>query len=263
MKHVNAAEPRGRDLSRPASPIVLRQLSSSVLHTTRHPSEASGLSVRPIRVVIVVAEQLFGEALGGLLSGERGLEIVGQVAQGAEAIEVIQNVKPDVVLLDASLPEIEHTEVIRLIKQHSPESRILLLTAARNDSEIGRGLKAGANGFVSKNAGLSDVTKAIHGVHQGDIWVERKLLADVLWGRGRWAVSGGRTAGRSDEGLTAREDEILRALTSGGTNRHIAEALFISERTVKTHLNNIFRKLNVNRRLQAVLYAVQHGLRGP
>ncbi|PYM37078.1 MAG: hypothetical protein DME17_08455, partial [Candidatus Rokuibacteriota bacterium] len=92
---------------------------------------------------------------------------------------------------------------------------------------------------------------------------ERKLLADVLWGRGRWAVSGGRTAGRSDEGLTARENEILRVLTSGGTNRHIAEALFISERTVKTHLSNIFRKLNVNRRLQAVLYAVQHGLRGP
>jgi len=90
---------------------------------------------------------------GGLLSGEQGLEIVGQVAQGMEAIEVIQNVKPDVVLLDASLPEIEYTEVVRLIKQHSPESRILLLTAARNDAEIGRGLKAGANEAVIPKAG--------------------------------------------------------------------------------------------------------------
>ena len=97
-------------------------------------------------------------------------------------------------------------------------------------------------------------------MYAGDVWVERRLIAEALWGPGAADAPEARRDARGSDTLTAREREILRLLAAGGTNRHIAEALFISEKTVKTHLNNIFRKLNVTRRLQAVLYAVRSGL---
>lgn len=246
MKHVNTAD-------RP----------SAVSRTTLHPGEAPVPVAGPVRVVIVAAERLFGEALGVFLSSQHGIEIVGEAAERTQALEIIQDAKPDVVLFDPSLPEMDCTQIIGLITQHSPGSRILLLIAARDTADIYGALRAGARGYISKNAHLADVTKAIHGVHHGDMWVERKLFADVLWRDAQSAPAPERTAERASGELTAREREILSVLSSGGTNRHIATTLSISEKTVKTHLNNIFRKLNVTRRLQAVLYAIRLGLRAP
>ena len=222
-------------------------------------------SARPIRAgerittVIVAAERLVGEALRALLASERDVYIVGEAVQWSAAIEMIQKKKPHVVVFDLTVPDVDYAEALSLIKRHSPESRILLLLASADAAGVRRALKAGANGYVSKSASLADLTKAICGVHRGEVWVERKLLSDIVL-----RLAGGtsrRASEKKGERLTSRERQILRVLASGGTNRHIAEALFISEKTVKTHLNNIFRKLNVTRRLQAVLYALSHGLR--
>jgi two-component system nitrate/nitrite response regulator NarL len=130
------------------------------------------------------------------------------------------------------------------------------LTLTWDESALRGALTAGADGYVSKEASISELTTAIRGVHDGDAWVDRRVL--LRWLRGDVSAGGASAAGEADT-LTAREREILGLLASGGTNKEIARTLSISDKTVKTHLNNIFRKLGVTRRLQAVLYAVRHG----
>jgi DNA-binding NarL/FixJ family response regulator len=214
----------------------------------------------PIRLVIVAADRLVGEALGALLGRQPGFEVTGAASTGLDAVALVDATKPEVVLLDPGLTEMDYVDVVRLVVRQAPATKVLLLTAGRDGAEICRALRAGAKGYVSKHAGLVAVTEAIQGLHQGDMWVEPSLIAEALWGTGPAAAP---AADARADGLTAREREILALLASGGTNRHIAEALFISEKTVKTHLHSIFRKLNVTRRLQAVLHATRLGLRRP
>jgi len=210
----------------------------------------------PIRVLIVVGQRLFREALGALLTREEGIEIVSATDHGIQAIDVVNRLRPNVVLIELTATGLDVIELIRMIRQTSPEARPLML--AEDETVIFKALKAGAKGYVSNNASVSDLRKAIEGVHQGDLWVERKLVAGFLEGS---AFVGDEGAARPQGALTAREHEVLRLLTSGGRNKDIAHALLVSEKTVKAHLNNIFRKLNVTRRLQAVLYAIERGLR--
>jgi len=226
---------------------------------TRHDATTLGTPAEPVRV-IVVAEGLLGEALCVLLSHQPGVEIVSHAADAARALVAVRDAQPDVVLLDPRGAGADATDLIRRIRGEAPDARVLLLVAEQETAAICRALKAGAKGYVSRNASLAAVTKAIRGVYAGDVWVERRLIAEALWGPGAADAPEARSDARGSDALTAREREILRLLAAGGTNRHIAEALFISEKTVKTHLNNIFRKLYVTRRLQAVLYAVRSGL---
>jgi len=218
------------------------------------------IAERPVRVVIVHVHRLFREALDAILGREGGVEIVGESAQGPSAIAMIETLRPDVALLEIGVPGTDGVELISTIKQKSPDTKPLILAGATDDAVILAALKAGASGYLSKDATASDLRKAIQGVHQGDAWVERKLIARFLEGDILAAVETEDANGRG-KGLTAREQEILRLLASGGTNKDIAQSLFISEKTVKTHLSSIFRKLNVTRRLQAVVYAIQQGLR--
>ncbi len=215
----------------------------------------------PIRVVIVHEQRLVCEAFRVSLDSEDDIEIVGEAGHGLQPYHRIQDLKPDVVLLDIGTSEMEGIELIRTITQQCPEAKLLLLTAARDEAMIVSALRAGAKGYVSKNASVADLRKAIRGVHRGDVWVERKLVARLLGGEAFADVGGGNAHGSAKGVLTAREQAVLRRLTSGGTNKDIADALFISEKTVKTHLSSIFRKLHLTRRLQAVLYAIQQGLR--
>jgi two-component system nitrate/nitrite response regulator NarL len=230
------------------------------VHRSGNGVSAGVSSPQRIRVVLVAAERLFREALNLLLSREPSIELVGEASDGTQALAVIRDVEPDVVLFDPSLPGVDYTETIRSIRQGTPQARILLLSATRDGGEICRALRAGAQGHVSTNADLAAVTKAIHAVYRGDVWIEPKLIAEALWAEGAASVPGGRGDASSNGCLTAREQQIVRLLASGGTNRDIGEALGISEKTVKTHLNSVFRKLNVTGRLQAVLYAVRAGL---
>ena len=231
----------------------------------RQPSAAKRRAVDsplpdPIRLVVVAADRLVGEALGALLGRQPGFHVAGAATTALDAVALVAAVRPDVVLLDPGLTEMDYVDVIRLIVRQAPASKVLLLTAGRDGAAICRALRAGAKGYVSKHAGLPAVTEAIHGLHRGDMWVEPALIAETLWGGGPAAAP--ESDGHADR-LTAREREILGLLAGGGTNRHIAKALLISEKTVKTHLHSIFRKLNVTRRLQAVLHAVRLGLRQP
>lgn len=215
----------------------------------------------PIRVLIVAGQGLLREALRLLLTCEDGIEIVGEIAPGIQAMGVVDEVRPHVVLIDVCMPGSDGIELIRMIRRTSLNAKPLVLCPGGDDAGVFNALKAGAKGYVSTNASLSDLRKAIRGVHRGEEWVERKLLLRFLGGDALADVRVEETRERTRRVLTAREREVLRFLASGGTNKDIAQALFISEKTVKTHLTSIFRKLNVTRRLQAVLYAVQQGLR--
>jgi DNA-binding NarL/FixJ family response regulator len=227
----------------------------------RHVRLGSSSTTRsPIKVVIVGGERLFREALWVLLDDQDDFTILGEVANGTEALGLIHKLQPDVVLLDFSASEQDALELLRSVARYSPNTKALLLLTVPDYRRICLALKAGARGYVCKNTSATDLQQAIRVVHRGHLWVEQRLIVEVLQGRPAAPHAIG-TSEQPAGGLTDREREVLRSLASGGTNRDIAEALSISEKTVKTHLNNIFRKLNVTRRLQAVLFAIRHGLR--
>ena len=212
-----------------------------------------------IRIVIVEDHSLFREGLRLILSVERSFEIVGEAANGLQAIDVISGLKPDVVLLDITMPELSGIEVIPIIKQKSPGTKALMLTASKDETKILKSLKAGAKGYLSKNITISGLIKAIKVINKGQLWVERELVAryfngDIIADIGRE----GRQE-KMNEALTPREQDVLRLLIKGSTNKEIANGLFISEKTVKSHLNKIFKKLNVSRRLDAILSAIKLG----
>jgi len=213
-----------------------------------------------IRVVIADDQRLLREMLRLTLRQEKGIEIVGEAGNGLQAIDVISDLKPDIVLLDIIMPEMNGIKVLPAIREKSPKTKALMLTVAKDEAMILKALKAGAKGYLSKDVGISDLIKAIQAVHQGELWVERKLMARFFEGESIADPKDDDRPGKTKEGLTPREQEVLRLLTKGSTNKEIAKALFISEKTVKSHLNSIFRKLKVSRRLQAILYAIRRGL---
>jgi DNA-binding NarL/FixJ family response regulator len=215
------------------------------------------------KVQIVIAEdhELFRKGLHLILQKDKSIEIVGEAATVLHAIRVINRLKPDVALLNTTLPETGGIEVIPPIRQESPMTKAIMLAAAMNETTIFKALKAGAKGYLSRNASVSNLIKAIKAVHEGDVWVERKLIARFFQGEATLHFQREERGGMTNQELTPREQEILRYLTHGLTNKEIGQALFISEKTVKSHLNSIFKKLNVTRRLQAILYAIRQGLK--
>jgi two-component system NarL family response regulator len=213
-----------------------------------------------IRVVIADDHGLFREMLRLVLRREGSIKIVGEAVNMRQAIDVIDKLKPDIILLDGTMPKMDGIEILPAIREKNLKTKALMITANKDEAVIFHALKGGAKGFLSKDVSISDLIKAIQAVHKGEVWLERKLMARFLEGEALANSRRESRAGRQKEGLTPREKEVLCLLTTGCTNKEIAQALFISEKTVKSHLNSIFRKLDVTRRLQAILYAIKRGL---
>jgi DNA-binding NarL/FixJ family response regulator len=213
-----------------------------------------------IQVIIADDHRLFREGIRLILREEADIQIVGEAANGLQTLSAVEHLKPDVVLLDIAMPEMDGIQVIVPLRQKSPRTKALMLTASVDEAKIFKSLKAGAKGYLSKDSSVSDLVKAIRAVHRGELWVERKLISRFFDQEAAVNSGGGNPRDKTEEGLTPREQEVLRLLVTGCTNKEIGEKLFISEKTVKSHLNSIFRKLNVTRRLQAILYAITKGL---
>ena len=210
-----------------------------------------------IKVLIADDHRLFREGLRSLLHEEKSIQIVGEAVNGPQTISITSDLKPDIVLLDITMPEMNGIEVIPHIREKSPKTKTLMLTASVDEDTIFRALTAGAKGYISKDASVSDLIKAIQAVHRGELWVERKLVSK-FFDKGAISNDGAEDElEQRNEGLSPREQEVLGCLTKGCTNKEIAEALFISEKTVKNHLHNIFRKLNITKRLEAIPYAIR------
>jgi DNA-binding NarL/FixJ family response regulator len=200
-----------------------------------------------IRIMVVDDHHIVRQGLVALIRTVPGMQVVAEAADGEQAIELYRKHKPDVTLMDLRLPKKSGVEAITGIREEFPSARIIVLTTFDGDEDIYRALQAGAKGYLLKGMDTDELTDAIRTVYAGKSRIPA-VVAERL---------AGRMGGPS---LTARELEVLRRIVSGRSNKEIAGDLFISEATVKTHINSILSKLGVNDRTQAATTALQRGI---
>jgi DNA-binding NarL/FixJ family response regulator len=217
----------------------------------------------PTRVLIADDQTIVREGLSTLLSLLPGIEVVGAATDGEEAVQLVDRLRPDVVLMDLRMPRVDGAEATRRIRELAPATQVIVLTTYADDASVFAAVQAGARGYLTKNASAAEIRRAIAAVGRGeallDPSVQRRLL-DALAGPGAIPPA---PAEELPDGLTPREAEVLRLMAAGRTNQEIAAELVVSEGTVKTHVNRIFAKARVRDRGQAVAYAYRHGLAPP
>lgn len=195
-----------------------------------------------------------------VLEAHDGLEVVGEAADGREAVVAVGDLDPDVVIMDVRMPGLDGIEATRQIVTARPDTRILILTTFDIDEYAVEGLKAGASGFLLKDVPPAELVSAIHTVAAGDSVVAPAMTRRLL---DRFVRGGGEIDQARLEILTSREQEVLELIGLGHTNQEIAEQLFLSEATVKTHVSRILGKLQLRDRVQAVIFAYQTRLVRP
>ena len=203
-----------------------------------------------IRIVIADDHPIFRAGLQGLLSAQEDFQVVGEAANGREAVSVVRHTKPDVLLVDLQMPELDGVHVIREIRSATPGTRILVLTTYDSDGDILRAVEAGATGYLLKDTPREELFKAIRATARGES-VLSPVVASKLVGRARGPV---------ERSLSAREIEVLTLVARGVSNKIIGKDLRISEATVKTHLLHIFAKLGVDDRTAAFTAAMERGV---
>ncbi|MEV6022210.1 response regulator transcription factor [Streptomyces sp. NPDC052036] len=217
-------------------------------------------SREPARVVVADDQTVVREGIVMLLGLLPGIEVVGAAADGDEAVKLVAELAPDVVLMDLRMPRCDGVEATRRIRAEHPGTQVVVLTTFADDDSLFPALRAGARGYLTKDAGGDEIVRAVRSVLSGDAGlspgVQRRLL-ERLSEPERVAPA------VAPDGLTARETEVLMLIADGLTNQEIARRLHVSTATVKTHINNLFAKSGVKDRAQAVRYAYAQGLVRP
>jgi DNA-binding NarL/FixJ family response regulator len=214
-----------------------------------------------IRVLIADDQRVVRDGLVMLVGLLDGVEVVATASDGVEAVEGAEREQPDVVLIDLRMPNMDGAEATRRIRSALPGTQVLVLTTYADDDSLFPALQAGARGYLTKDASAEEIEQAIRAVAEGrthlDPAVQARLVAAVLDAEPVETVAGSEQL--PDE-LTPREVETLKLIAAGLSNAEIADALVVSDATVKTHINRVFRKTAVRDRAQAVRYAYEHGL---
>lgn len=208
-----------------------------------------------VRVLIADDQTLFRVGLARLLEEDPRVQIVGQAGDGAEAVKLAGSLKPDVVLMDLKMPNLDGIEATRQISASYPAVKVLLLTTFEADNHVIQALKAGASGYILKDSKPDSIVSSLLAVMAGE-----RVMASAVANRVLEMLTGTTTPKEFYDGLTGREIEILKLLAGGMANKQIAYKLKISEKTVRNHVSNMYEKLNIYDRSQAVLYAVRKGL---
>lgn len=208
-----------------------------------------------IRLLVVDDHTVVRKGLCALLTTKYGMEVVGEAADGLEAVDMAGKMDPDVILMDLMMPRMSGLEAIIKIKEENPRARILVLTSFSEDAQIVAAIKAGAMGYVLKDASPDELIHTIRGVYMGKLSIPAYMMRAVL----SESSDQPEESIRGSE-LTAREIDVLRQLALGRSNQEIAEALVVGTTTVRTHVSNILRKLGLENRTQAALYAIEAGL---
>ena len=192
-----------------------------------------------IRVLVADDHPVVREGICTMLEIEEDMEVVGRAADGEEAVTQALSARPDIILMDVQMPNVDGIEAMRRIRESDPDARVIVLTTYRDEDYIFPSLRAGARGYLLKDASREELAEAIRAVHRGESLLDPQIADQT----------------RSREGLTAREIEVLELMAQQKSNAQIAEKLFVSENTVKTHVSNILAKLGCNDRAAAVLTA--------
>jgi DNA-binding NarL/FixJ family response regulator len=212
------------------------------------------------RVLVVDDQTVVRDGLVLLLGLLPGLEVVGSAADGEEAVRLVGERSPDVVLMDLRMPRVGGVEATRRIKAEHPSVQIVVLTTYSDDESVFAALQAGARGYLTKDAGAEEIARAIRAVLEGDAQLDPSVQRRLVDALATGAQPSRRRRGDLPDGLTQREAEVLSLIAEGRSNAEIARELFISEATVKTHINNLFAKAGLRDRAQAVTYAYRKGL---
>ena len=217
--------------------------------------------MNPIKVLVVDDHALFRRGITAVLANQAGLEVVGEALDGLEAIKKAEEIAPDVILMDLNMPHCSGLEATQAIETKMPQVNILVLTVSENEADLFAAIKYGARGYILKNTEPEDLIHAIFHIAQGGVIVSPLMAAKLLAEFKDFETGEREEAAQETEAvLSPREGEVLQMVAQGATNRHIADSLFISENTVKTHLRNIMDKLHLANRSQAAAYAIQKGL---
>lgn len=220
----------------------------------------------PIRVLIVDDHTLFRSGLKSLLQRHEEFEVIGEAGDGLEGVKRAKTLKPEVVLLDLHMPGMSGLEAVRIISEDVPEARVLMLTVSEDEEDLLQTLRAGASGYLLKNVETEFLVDAIRRAAEGESVVAQQMMSKLIHGvrqsiKTREHNSPSEPAGKPDsERLSPREKEILGCLARGESNKEIARLLDVAESTVKIHVQSILRKLNLTSRVQAAVYAVEHGI---
>ncbi|MEZ0070300.1 DNA-binding NarL/FixJ family response regulator [Streptacidiphilus sp. MAP12-20] len=208
-----------------------------------------------IKVLLVDDHQVVRRGLRTFLEIQPDIEVVGEASDGAEGVARAEELRPDVVLMDVKMPGTDGIEALRLLKERGSEAKVLVVTSFTEHRTVVPALRAGAAGYVYKDVDPEALAGAIRSVHAGHVLLQPELAEALL---------AEESAGRSPQGrggtLTEREQEVLGHIADGRSNREIARALTLSEKTVKTHVSNILMKLDLQDRTQAALWAVRNGM---
>jgi DNA-binding NarL/FixJ family response regulator len=213
----------------------------------------------PIRVLVVDDHDLFRAGLSSLLAMQTDIEVVAQASGGRMGIRLADELRPDVVIMDLRMPDVEGPAATRAILERNPRMRVLVLTVATDDSDVEAALEAGACGFIAKDTPVGGVAVAVRAAAQGVAWLSPRA-AELVLGRVRQRATEIELDVGAEEQLSARELDVLRLIARGMENADIAEELAISPRTAKNHVSNILGKLGMPSRVQAAIYAVRRGL---
>ena len=211
-----------------------------------------------IRIVIADDHRIMRAGLRSLLKADSGLEVVGEATNSQEALALVNELKPGVVLLDIGMPGNENLDALKEIRSDSSEIRILMLTMHEDSELLQECLRQGASGYIIKRAAESELIDAIYAVQRGMVYVHPSMIQSLVADQKM-----AKTKSSEEESLTQRETEVLLLIVDGNTNRQISEKLNISVRTVETHRSNIMDKLNLHSRVDLVRYANEHKLIKP
>jgi len=211
-----------------------------------------------VRLLIVDDQALIRDGLATICERLPDIEVVGTAGDGDEALRLVEECRPDVVLMDLRMPRMDGIEATRRINTHHPQTKVVVLTTFSDDESVTSALAAGALGYLTKDAGRDDIHRALDAAARGQVLLDPAVHARLIQlARQEPSVPGD---GALPDGLTVREAEVLAHIARGLSNHEIASTLFLSEATVKTHINRIFAKTGSRDRAQAVAYAHQHRL---
>jgi two-component system, NarL family, nitrate/nitrite response regulator NarL len=213
----------------------------------------------PTRILIADDHAIFRAGLISLLSSRPEFEVVGEASDGDEALKILENLKPDILLLDLCMPKKGGMEVLEALAKSGKSIRTIVLSAGAEGKEISRAFELGARGLVLKDSGTATLFKSVQAVMAGQYWIEKKSVSNLIQTLTHYGDN--EINGKpKNYGLTPREMEMVQAVVSGYPNKEIAGKFSISEQTVKHHITNIFDKLGVYNRLELALFAFHHGI---